>query len=238
MTNTVTPHSLFIGLLSGTSMDAIDAGLFKLSDPTDSIKRVNTVQTIATYQHPFPADLRCKIIDIAQSGRCHLKTLGQIDRQTGELFATAAKKLIQDAGVSIQDITAIGCHGQTLYHHPETASPYTLQVGDPNIITHQTRLPTITDFRRADIVIGGQGAPWHRSFTTSLFNLKKSTVLLLTSAAFLISRIYHAIILKTLLGLILGLATVWQIPGYNYIIQRSLIKLGNSRNKAALTQRY
>jgi anhydro-N-acetylmuramic acid kinase len=85
--------------------------------------------------------------------------MGALDRQVGELFAEAALVLLEQANIQATQICAIGSHGQTIRHHPNNPTPFTLQIGDPNTIAFRTGITTIADFRRMDVAAGGQGAP-------------------------------------------------------------------------------
>ena len=102
-----------------------------------------------------------------------LDLLGQADNALGELFADAALALLSACGISPQQITAIGSHGQTVRHRPPSkkqSQPFTLQIGDPNIIACRTGITTVADFRRADMAAGGQGAPLAPAFHKHIFS--------------------------------------------------------------------
>lgn len=143
---------LYIGLMSGTSLDAIDAVLIDFS--TD-----HTPVLISAYSHAIPAGIRTDIEQICQPGADEINRMGSLDRQIGELFADAAHALLQQANTHAVAIRAIGSHGQTIRHHPDKSSPFTVQIGDPNTIAFRTGITTVADFRRMDVAAGGQGAP-------------------------------------------------------------------------------
>jgi len=157
------PDGLYIGLMSGTSMDGIDAALVRFSG--------ERVELLAARQHPWPAGLITAIRALAESGQATLDALGEVDAAAGEAFADAVQALLQQAGVSADAINAIGSHGQTLRHGPTAAHPYSLQIGDPSRIAQRTGITTVADFRRRDIAAGGQGAPLVPAFHQALLRL-------------------------------------------------------------------
>ena len=143
--------SYFIGLISGTSVDGIDCALVDFSS--------DQPQLIATHCHPYPVALREKILDLCKGGQISLAELGQTDIQIGRYFAAGAQQLLLSAGVDARGISAIGSHGQTVWHQPDGDSPFTLQLGDANTIAQRTKITTIADLRGRDMAVGGQGAP-------------------------------------------------------------------------------
>lgn len=153
---------LFIGLLSGTSMDAIDAAIIDFhTTPTPSI--------LKTLKYSIPNEFRLRCLEIAQSNQGSIDDYGYLDAKAGELFASAVLELLNSAGLKAEDILAIGSHGQTIRHRPNATPPFTLQIGDPNIIAERTNITTIADFRRRDIAAGGQGAPLAPLFHAAIF---------------------------------------------------------------------
>lgn len=144
----------YIGLLSGTSMDAIDAALVELEP----------LQLLATYTFPLPSPLRQELFTLVERRTTSLEELGSLDSRLGHLFAKATIELLNKAKVPATEIQAIGSHGQTLYHWIQPPHPFTLQIGDPNIIAEMTGITTVADFRRRDIAAGGQGAPLASAF--------------------------------------------------------------------------
>lgn len=137
-------------------MDSIEAALFDFSTSTPKL--------LAHHALPFPVSIP-KNID--------LKSLGQLDTLLGQQFAETVKQLLKKAKLKPESIAAIGSHGQTLYHSPIGEHPFTLQVGDPNIIAAKTGITTVADFRRRDLAHGGQGAPLAPALHAALFKSEK-----------------------------------------------------------------
>ena len=157
----------YIGLMSGTSMDSIDAVLVDI--------KKNHLRLLHAYSHPIDNQLHDELLALRQATDGTIDQLGQLDVKLGRLFATAVNELLQHAALTPKHIKAIGSHGQTIRHRPEGDYPFTLQIGDPNIIAAHTNITTIGDFRRRDVALGGQGAPLVPAFHQFLFNHVKST---------------------------------------------------------------
>ena len=154
---------LYIGLMSGTSADGIDAALVDFSQP-----RLNV---IATYYMPYEPALRKQIHALCAEGKNEIERLGQMDVILGNAFAQAATQLLYNQSINPSAITAIGSHGQTIRHDSSAATnPFTLQIGDPNTIAAKTGITTVADFRRKDVAIGGHGAPLVPAFHQILFS--------------------------------------------------------------------
>lgn len=152
---------LYVGLMSGTSLDGIDAVLVEF----DSGINVRHALTL-----PFDDRLHESLQQIIeQPDNVHLDTLGRIDAELGIAYAAAASQVVAGAGADIRDIAAIGCHGQTIRHQPDTDPSFTLQLGDPNRIAALTRVSVVADFRRMDMALGGQGAPLVPAFHAAMF---------------------------------------------------------------------
>ena len=148
--------AFYLGLISGTSADGIDAALCEF----EPVPRLHAGLT-----HPYPDDVRRRILDLAQGdGRIALDELGALDAEIAQSFAAAAQALLRQTGVARESIAAIGSHGQTVRHRPAQTPRYTLQLGDPNIIAEATGIVTVADFRRRDLAAGGQGAPLAPAF--------------------------------------------------------------------------
>ena len=152
----------YIGLLSGTSMDGVDAAIVDFSENKPP-------KLIASHAEPIPELLREKTRLLCVPGDNEINRLGEADVEWGHLFATATLKLLKLANISAKEIIAIGSHGQTIRHKPTATTPFTLQIGDPNTIAALTQITTVADFRRMDMAFGGQGAPLAPAFHRYLF---------------------------------------------------------------------
>ena len=145
------PNGYYVGLMSGTSMDGIDAVLTKIN--------ASHCETIATLNYPLENTIKQQLLQLATPGHDELNRLAILDNQLGYLFAEAVNALLKKANIDASQIIAIGSHGQTIRHEPNINYPYTMQIGNPNIIAYQTGITTIADFRKKDMAAGGQGAP-------------------------------------------------------------------------------
>jgi anhydro-N-acetylmuramic acid kinase len=154
---------LYVGLMSGTSLDGIDASLIDFEN--------HKTQLIAFDYLPFSSDIRNAIQRLNEPETLiSLKDYGALDTRLGHLFAEAVNSLLAKAQVPASSVLAIGSHGQTIYHAPDIQFPFSLQIGDPNIIAEKTGITTVADFRRRDIAVNGQGAPLVPAFHKAVFN--------------------------------------------------------------------
>ena len=160
------PAELYLGLISGTSADAIDAVLARFEPG---------IEIVAAAAVPYCAELRRRVLDLARrEARADLDELGSLDTELGRAFAAAALDLLQRAGVDRDEVCALGSHGQTVRHGPAGPAPFTLQLGDPNVIAERTGITTVADFRRRDLAAGGQGAPLLPALHAALFSAASS----------------------------------------------------------------
>lgn len=150
----------FIGVMSGTSLDGVDVVLAAIDD--------HVVAQQASLSYPVPLALKEAILAICQGQQLTLSQYGQLDTRLGHLLADAVLALMQQERLSANDVVAIGCHGQTVWHEPDGDAPHTLQIGDNNIIAARTGVTVVGDFRRRDIALGGQGAPLVPAFHHAL----------------------------------------------------------------------
>lgn len=158
----MTAREYHIGLISGTSVDAIDCALGDFSGAAPVL--------VASHSEPIPAGLRRRLLAHCSPHATTLPALGQMDVELGERFAAAALHLLDSNRLTPRDVTAIGSHGQTLYHSPEGDFPFTLQIADPSVIAARTGIVTVADFRRMDMALGGQGAPLAPLFHQAAFH--------------------------------------------------------------------
>lgn len=155
-----------IGLMSGTSMDGIDACLLEiaadehLGGTNSSIPRWSLK---AFLTHPYPAGLKGDLMRICSNGT--VSEVCSYNVLLGKLFAEAAKAVAREGNVKMENISLVGSHGQTIHHMPAPVNLYgyqitsTLQIGDPSVIANECGVTTVGDFRLADMAVGGQGAP-------------------------------------------------------------------------------
>ena len=164
-------NELYVGLMSGTSLDAVDTVLVRFSEHPS-----HTVELLASREHPFPANLQAELHDIIEAPHnVGLDRLGTLDRQLGMLYAEAVNALLEESGTTRQQIAAIGNHGQTIRHSPDTQPAFTLQIGDAATIAAECGIPTVGQFRNADIALGGQGAPLVPAFHQWAFSNPANT---------------------------------------------------------------
>lgn len=162
-------HELYAGLMSGTSADAIDAVLVQFVEGKDAAAPLQ-VRMVGSQSARYPGALREQILAVSQQqSSLSLDALGRLDTAVGQCFAQALGVLLDSAGVTAAQVRAVGSHGQTLRHAPAGPYPFTLQIGDPNVIAERGGIDVVADFRRRDVAAGGQGAPLVPGFHAALF---------------------------------------------------------------------
>lgn len=158
---------LYLGLISGTSADGIDAALVEFD-------AAGACRLLAGHTYLWDPALRARLVALGQgAGVDSPDEIGTLDAQVGEAFAAAARGLVESAGVRARDVRAIGSHGQTIRHRPHGASndgrnAFTWQIGDAHRIAERTGILTVADFRRRDVAAGGHGAPLVPAFHAAL----------------------------------------------------------------------
>jgi anhydro-N-acetylmuramic acid kinase len=161
---------LYLGLMSGTSADGIDAALVEITAP-------HQVSVRAAQTFVLDAALRDSIIALGQGQTsADIDALGRLDIAIGRAFADAALSLMRAADVSVRDIRAIGSHGQTIRHRPQGAQPFSWQIGCAHVIAERTGIDVVHDFRRRDVAAGGQGAPLVPAFHRAVFPTNSAIV--------------------------------------------------------------
>ncbi len=165
MTKQTTTPRYFIGLMSGTSVDGVDAALVDISG--------NQIKLVYYIEHPLPDSLKTELLALNHSQSLSLKALSQLEYDVAQAFIQATQKLLDKAQLSHTQVTAIGSHGQTIFHAPQI--PMSLQIGHPAFIAKQSGIDTVADFRIDDLAVGGQGAPLAPSFHQQLFEKDAAT---------------------------------------------------------------
>jgi len=157
----------FIGLMSGTSLDAIDVALVEFES--------NYPKLLASHTQSLPSKLRETLLSLNRSRAGEIKRMAIADVQWAQHAANAVNALLSEANLNASDVSAIGSHGQTIRHAPNEETPYTLQIGDANTIAELTGITTVADFRRRDLAAGGQGAPLMPSFHNAMLRVNDET---------------------------------------------------------------
>jgi anhydro-N-acetylmuramic acid kinase len=160
---------LFIGIMSGTSLDGIDVALCKITEFSCTLE--------ASLFMPFDNLLKEEILSIINSSTT-IKQIGEIDHRLALSFAKAVNGLLKKENLKAEDIIAIGSHGQTLWHEPKGEYPFSMQLGNPSVLAVETGIDVVADFRSKDVVLGGQGAPFAPAFHQFLFSDIKSCAVL------------------------------------------------------------
>lgn len=152
------PVQRFVGLMSGTSLDGVDAALVRF-DGTG-------VTTESSLTQPFPADLATALASLCRQTEIRPAQLAEVELALTDCYADAISRLLESAGTTADEVTAIGSHGQTIRHLPQLA--FSWQIGNPARLAVLTGLPVVADFRRTDMALGGEGAPlapvFHKAF--------------------------------------------------------------------------
>ncbi len=151
----------YIGLMSGTSLDGVDAALTRMSDTG------NIFEVLHTHFIAFPQTLRKQLLQLHHPTNNELETTALVANDLARLYAQAVNALLAEHQINSADISAIGCHGQTIRHRPELG--FTLQIGNAALLVELTDISVVADFRSRDIAAGGQGAPLVPAFHQAVF---------------------------------------------------------------------
>jgi anhydro-N-acetylmuramic acid kinase len=152
--------TLFIGLMSGTSLDGVDAALVEFTPSKPP-------RLVATHFLAYPSNLRKQVLALQHPNPNELEANCQISNQLAQLYASAVNQLLSNNQIAASEIVAIGCHGQTVRHRPELG--FTLQIGNNALLAELTQITVVGDFRSRDIAAGGQGAPLVPAFHQAVF---------------------------------------------------------------------
>jgi anhydro-N-acetylmuramic acid kinase len=164
-----TNAQLYIGLMSGTSVDGVDGVLVRLGDGA-------APAVLASASLPMPADLRRELLALNQSGDDELARAALAANALARLYAQAVAALLQQAGVAAGDVTAIGAHGQTVRHRPDLG--YSVQLNAPAVLAELAGIDVVADFRSRDVAAGGQGAPLVPPFHAAIFGAPQGRAVL------------------------------------------------------------
>lgn len=150
-----------VGLMSGTSVDGIDAALVEIGGTDEAPE----VRLIAFEDRPWPEKVREQIFPLFRPETATVDKIGYMNFLMGEIYAQSVASVVEKAGLTLADVDLIGSHGQTIWHAPEVCDKdgfpviFTVQIGEGSVIAARTGVPTVSDFRVADMAVGGQGAP-------------------------------------------------------------------------------
>lgn len=153
----------YVGLMSGTSLDAIDGALIRIGDS-------GGLEVISMLSTEFPEHIPTQLRNLISGKTESIHALCSLDTELGEIYAKVTLDLLSKSAYKPHDIKAIGCHGQTIRHQSGHKNPYSLQIGNPSVIAEMTGITTVADFRARDIAAGGQGAPLVPAFHRAVFS--------------------------------------------------------------------
>ena len=154
--------------MSGTSLDGVDLVIVDFANEKPRL--------VAASLLPFPDSLRAELLELCQPGDDEIDRLGRADTALGLFIGAGLRDLLAEKGIERGRIRALGSHGQTVRHRPQRPHPFTLQIGDPNVIAELAGVPVVADFRRRDLAAGGQGAPLVPAFHAAVFGSSNDRV--------------------------------------------------------------
>ena len=155
---------IYIGAMSGTSHDAVDVSIIEISTGI-SLKYF--------YSLKIPSKLRTKIRNAIESNNISLSNLGKLNKEIGYIFSKAINLAINKSNVKKSNINCVAISGQTIRHEINKKYPFSMQIGDPNIVANEVNLPVVSDFRNMHIALGGAGAPLVPEFHNEIFYKSK-----------------------------------------------------------------
>ena len=151
--------SMVVGLMSGTSLDGVDAVLVDFSE--------RQPRTLGTFWLPYPAAIRQQALQLQSAQDNEIHSAAMLANELARCYAEAVRQVLAGAGVTAKQIAAIGCHGQTIRHQP--AAGYSVQLNNPALLAELSGIAVVADFRSRDIAAGGQGAPLVPVFHAAVF---------------------------------------------------------------------
>ena len=149
---------MYVGIMSGTSLDGLDFVLIEQDSHT---------RLLATHYEPMPKQLKQDLLELCSTGPDELARAAITEQAWASLAGDGVLRLLQQAHVSPDAVRAIGSHGQTVRHEPQRG--FTIQIGNPALLAELTGLSVVADFRRRDVAAGGQGAPLVPAFHEAIF---------------------------------------------------------------------
>lgn len=155
----------YIGLMSGTSLDGVDAVI---------IQTAPAFKMIGAAAQDFPAALRQQLVDLCSPGENEIERMGIADIALGHFYAECVNSLLAKYKIPASSVSAIGCHGQTIRHRPGKDG-FSLQIGSADILSSRTSITVVNNFRNKDMALGGQGAPLVPAFHAAVFGQKNGT---------------------------------------------------------------
>ena len=168
LTNHFGLFGLFIGVMSGTSLDGIDIALCQISE--------KGIKTLKTKEYSYDSKIRQDVLN-AISKSILLENIGILNHKLGLMYAKALQEFLCEFSIDSKGIIAIGLHGQTIWHAPNISSPFSMQLGDGSLVAKRLQIDVVSDFRSADVANGGQGAPLTPAFHQAIFDDKNTAVL-------------------------------------------------------------
>ncbi len=171
---------LVLGMMSGTSADGIDAAIVEFTGSFESPE----IKLLAFESGQYPPKVREQVFELFEPEKSTVRKIGYMNFLIGEIFAETALKVIEKAGLKPEDIDLIGSHGQTIWHSPEPDNKdgypimYTMQIGEGAVIAERTGIPTLSDYRVADMAAGGQAAPLASFSEYHIYRRENETILL------------------------------------------------------------
>lgn len=160
--------NLFIGVMSGTSLDGIDIALCEINN--------NKIQTLNTKEYSYDSKIKEDVLN-AISRSISIEFIGTLNHKLALMYTNALQHFLTEFNIDSKDISAIGLHGQTIWHEPDSPYPFSMQLGDGALVAKNLQINVVNDFRSADIANGGQGAPLTPAFHQAIFENKSTSVL-------------------------------------------------------------
>lgn len=152
---------IYLGLMSGTSLDGVDVAIVDFASFPPRVLHCST--------DSYPPEIRRALQQLCRAQSTTLDALYRLDAGLADIYADSVARALSTAGLDAGEVVALGCHGQTLRHSPDSDPPYTVQIGDPSRLAALSGIDTVADFRRKDIALGGQAAPLAPAFHRYLF---------------------------------------------------------------------